>query len=84
LRLALRGDPGGGSLAEPVLVLCPDLLVNGGGPGLAGGFGGVLQCEQRVDGLLRPCLVQAGARRGDRDQLPEQVRVAQGVACTPA
>jgi hypothetical protein len=76
----VEGDPGGGSLAEPVLMLSPDLLVNGGVPGLAGGFGGVLQCEQRVDGLLRPCLVQAGARLGDRDQLPEQVRVAQGVA----
>ena len=35
----VEGDPGGGSLAEPVLVLCPDLLVNGGVPGLAGGFG---------------------------------------------
>jgi hypothetical protein len=45
------------------------------GTGGPGGTGGLLQCQQRVDGLPRPDHVVRGAGLGDRGQLPEQVDV---------
>ena len=80
LELALaggvEGGPGGGGLAVPVLVLVPGFRVGrvlACGPG---GICGLVQGQERVDGLLRPRLVQVGAGLGDRDQLPEDVGTA--------
>jgi alkanesulfonate monooxygenase SsuD/methylene tetrahydromethanopterin reductase-like flavin-dependent oxidoreductase (luciferase family) len=56
LQLALaggvEGDPGGGRLTEPVLVFCPGLRGDGGFAGVAGGFRGLVQREQRVGPLV--------------------------------
>jgi hypothetical protein len=73
LAAGVEGDPGGGGLAVPVLVLCQDLRVHGGLAGGAGGSGGLVQGEQRVDCLLRPRTVQARAGLGDRDELAEEM-----------
>jgi hypothetical protein len=60
-------DPGGGCLAVPVLVLRAGFGVDGV---LACGAGGLVQGEQRFDGLLRLGLVEVRAGLGDRDELP--------------
>ena len=58
-----------------------DFRVDGGLACGAGGFGGLVQGQERVDGLLRPRLVQVRAGLGDRDEFPQHVGTAQGVAC---
>jgi hypothetical protein len=79
LQLAAAGgvqhDPGVRGVAEPAAVLFQDVRVDGVFPGCAGGVRGLLQLQQRVDGLLRPDHVVRGAGLGDCGQLPEQVLV---------
>ena len=85
-RAAARGGPLARTLedffigvAEPAAVLFQGFRVDGIVPGGAGGVRGLLQFQQRVDGLPRPDHVARGAGLGDRGQLPEQVGTAQSV-----
>jgi hypothetical protein len=68
-------DPGLRGLAVPVLVLLAGLGTEGAVPCLAGGFRGLAEGQERVDGLLRPCPVEACTGVGDGGELPEQVSV---------
>jgi hypothetical protein len=83
LELALaggvEGDPGLRGLAVPVLVLGAGFRVDGGPACGAGGVGGLVQGEERVDGLLRPGPVEVRAGLGGRGQLAQHVRSAQSV-----
>ena len=76
----VQRDPGGGGLAEPAGVLLQGLRADRGGPVRAGRVRGLLQREQRVDGLPCPGDVGVRAGLGDRGQLAQHVRAAQGVA----
>jgi hypothetical protein len=60
-------------------VLFQGFCVDGGVPGGAVGVGGLLQFQQRADGLPRPDHVVFGAGLGDRGQLSQQVGIAQSV-----
>ncbi|HEY6276305.1 MAG TPA: hypothetical protein VIX86_08220 [Streptosporangiaceae bacterium] len=74
LQLAAAGgvqdDPGVRGVTEPAIVLRQDFRVDRVVPGGAGGAGGLLQLQQRVDGLPRPDHVVRGAGLGDPGQFP--------------
>jgi hypothetical protein len=66
-------------VAEPAAVLFQDFRIGGVMPAGGGGIRGLLEFQQRVDGLLCPDHVVRGAGLGDRDQLAQQMSIAKSV-----